>query len=101
MRRQQRKVDLLIDASEVSFTIAGDRQTANLRIAVFALDGNDDLVGEEWKTMNLKPQKETYQQFLHSGIPFSVSLPLNGPDQVLKVVVYDPASDKVGSKLVK
>jgi VWFA-related protein len=99
--RPQSKVDLLIDASKVAFGIAGERQTARLRIAVFALDGKDSLVGEEWKTMNLQLQEETYQQFLHGGIPFSVSLPLNKANQALKVVVYDPASDKIGSKLVK
>jgi len=99
--RVQTRVDLLIDASKVAFRIAGDRQTARLRIAVFVLDGKDNLVGEEWKAIDLRLQEETYQQFLRAGIPFSASLALNGPKQAFRVVVYDPASDKIGSKLVK
>jgi hypothetical protein len=81
--------------------IVGGRQTARLRIAVFVLEGRDSLAGEEWKKMDIRLQEDTYQQFLRTGIPFSSSLALTGPKQAFRVVVYDPASDKIGSKLVK
>jgi VWFA-related protein len=97
----QIKVDLIIDATTVAFKTVNDRHVAKLRIAVFALDSKENLVGEDWKTMNLQLQQETYQRFLQSGIPFSASMALIEPRQVLKVIVYDPGSDKVGSKLVK
>jgi len=50
--------------------------------------------------MDLRPQEATPRQFLQSGIPFSAFMPLFQPRQLLKVIVYDPGSDKVGSRLV-
>ena len=97
----QVKIDLLIDSTRVGFRTLDDRHTARLRIAIFALEGNGDFLGEDWKVMDLRLQEDTYRQFLQSGIPFSVFMPLFQPRQLLKVIVYDPGSDKVGSRLVK
>jgi hypothetical protein len=50
---------------------------------------------------DLNLREETYQQYLQSGIPFSIMVPLQARRQILKIVVYDTRSDKVGSKLLK
>lgn len=47
---------------------------------------------------HLRPDPAPHQQ---SGIPFSAFMPLFQPRQLLKVIVYDPGSDKVGSRLVR
>ena len=99
--RVQTKVDLLIDATRIDFKTVDERHVARLRIAVFALDDRANLIGEDWKLMNLRLQEDTYRQFLQSGIPFSVVVPATKSRLVLKVVVYDSAGDKVGSRLVR
>ena len=96
----QVKIDLLIDSARIGFRTLDGRHTARLRIAIFALEGNGDFLGEDWKVMDLRLQEDTYRQFLLSGIPFSAFVPLFQPRQLLKVIVYDPGSDKVGSRLV-
>jgi VWFA-related protein len=97
----QVKIDLLIDSARVGFVTMDGRHTARLRIAIFALEGNGDFLGEDWKVMDLRLQEDTYRQFLQSGIPFSAFVPLIQPRQMLKIIVYDPGSDKVGSRLAR
>lgn len=93
-------IALLIDASAVAFKSDNNRHTARLRIAVFGLDGQSNLLREDWKTVNLQLQENSYRQYLQSGIPFSISM-TQVPNLEIKIVVYDPGGDKVGSKLVK
>jgi len=40
-----------------------------------------------------------YQLVMKSGIPFSTLMPLIRFNQRLKVIVYDPGTDRVGSRL--
>jgi hypothetical protein len=77
------------------------RHTVALRIAVFVLDRDDKLLAEDWKTMSLRLEEDTYRRFLESGIPFSVTLALAATRPVLKIVVYDLRGDKVGSRQVR
>ena len=51
--------------------------------------------------MDLQLREETYRRFMESGMPFAVLIPVTASNQLLKVVVYDVGSDRVGSKLVK
>ncbi len=38
---------------------------------------------------------------MKSGIPTTIQIPLKAPEQILKIVVYDLGSDRVGSKLIR
>ena len=40
-------------------------------------------------------------QRMRTGIPFSILAPGRARRQILKVIVYDPENDRVGSKLIK
>lgn len=99
--RRQTKVDVVVDAKAVAFKSIKDRQVARLRIAVFAFDGNDNLMNEEWKIMDLQLLPETHRAFLDSGIPYTLLLDSSNQKQLIKVVVFDPGSDKLGSKTVR
>jgi len=99
--RPQIKVDLQIDPAKVEFRTVNGRHSGTLRIVVFYADASRHCLGEEWKTMDMQLQEETYLRFMQSSIPFSTMIPLKVPKLILKVVVYDPGNDKVGSKLVK
>jgi hypothetical protein len=74
------------------------RHTATLRIAAFALEGEGAVLGEDWKVMDLHLKEESYCGLLQSGIPFSIVMPLLRPGRVFRVIVYDPGSDRVGSR---
>ena len=95
------KVDLLIDPAPVEFKTVNGLHAARLRITVFYADAKASYLGQDWKTLDLQLQEDSYQRFLQSGIPFSTVIPLKAAGQILKVVVYDTGSDRVGSKLVK
>jgi Ca-activated chloride channel family protein len=98
--KAQIKVDLQIQVSNIRFETVGDRHTGRLRITTFSMDSKGKILGSEWNIMDLRLLEETYQRILQSGIPYSTTIPLKAPKQIIKVVVYDPWSDKLGSRLV-
>jgi hypothetical protein len=48
--------------------------------------------------MDLRLTEPIYQQMLQWGIPYSTTVPVKIPNQRIKVIVYDPASLKLGSR---
>jgi VWFA-related protein len=95
------RIDLTLDAKYVGFKRVNDRQAARLRIVVFAFEGNDRLLDEDWKIMDLQLLPETYRNYLEFGIPYTLLLDSSNARRAIKVVVYDPETDKLGSKTVK
>ena len=99
--QEQIRVDLQIDPSRIEFRQANDRHTARLRIVLFWANSKGEFLGEDWKNVDFRLMEDSYQRYLVSGIPFSISVPLLGPKQILKVIVYDAGGDRVGSRLIK
>lgn len=97
----QVKVDLQINPANIFFKILDDRHVARLRITIFYQDAKGKPLGADWKIMDMRLLEGTYQRILQSEIPYSVTIPLKTPKQIIKVIVYDPGSDKSGSRLVK
>lgn len=94
------KVDLLIDPSKVLFKIVDGRHTARLRITTFYSDAAGNSLGGNWQIMDMHFLEATYQHILQSGIPFSTTIPHQARTHLIKVVVYDPWSDKIGARLI-
>jgi hypothetical protein len=95
------KVDLQIDTSRVGFQMVAGRHTARVHVAVFYADVDGIYLGCDWKAMDLRLDESSYRQMVQAGIPFSTRVPLILPKQILKVIVYDVGSDRVGSHLVR
>ena len=93
-------VDIRIDAARVRFAQVDGRQEADLNLAFFVADERENLIGELWQNMALKPAPETYDMFLKSGIPHTARVPVKAEPRFVKVVVYDYAGDRVGSAIV-
>jgi hypothetical protein len=55
-------------------------------------------LGSDWRIMDLRLTEPIYQQMLQWGIPYSTTVPVKIPNQRIKVIVYDPASLKLGSR---
>jgi len=99
--RPQIRADLRIDSRNIRFRTANGRQTGKLRIAIFCADAKGNYVGEDWKTLDMNLQEETYQRFLQSGIPVSILIHLKAMPQILKVIVCDMWGVRVGSRILR
>lgn len=98
--QEQISINLQIDPRKVGFKVVKNHHAGRLHIAIFYADRDGNYLGEERQTMNLQLQDETYQRFLKSGIPFSTAIPLKSTKQILRIIVYDVGSDRLGSKFV-
>jgi len=94
------KVDLKIDPANVVFKTEGDRHRGKLRVAIFYADDKGKILGDLWYTMDLNVPESNFRQFMSSAISFAQSIPRKAKKQMIRVVVYDPGSDRVGSRLV-
>ena len=97
----QIKVALEINPEKVGFKMVDLRHVARLHIAIFYADGDGNNLGDSWKTMGLELPEDSYQKTMRSGIQYSALIPRKAPTQLVKVVVYDAVSDRVGTKVVK
>jgi hypothetical protein len=97
----QIKVDLQIDLARVRFRAVGDRHACKLYITVFYADAKGKILGSDWRIFDELLSEETYNRIIKTGILLSTTIPIKVTKQILKVVVYDEGSDKVGSKLVR
>jgi hypothetical protein len=77
------------------------RHVTRLHIAIFYGDADGNHLGDNWKTVNLELPEDNYQRVMQLGIQYSATIPMKVPEQLVKVVVYDAVSDRVGAKLVK
>ena len=94
-------VDLKINALKIALKTADGIHSGRLRVAVFYADSKQRMLGDIWKTVDLKLQGATYEEYMKSGIPFSIAIPARAGDMYLTVVVYDMQGDKVGSRRVR
>jgi len=97
----QIRVTLQVDAEKIGFRMVDLRHVTRLHIAIFYGDADGNHLGDNWKTVNLELPEDNYQRVMQSGIQYSATIPMKVPEQLVKVVVYDAVSDRVGAKLVK
>ena len=90
-----------INLSRVKFEQVEGRQTASLDIGVYAGDARQRVLGETLQKVELKLTEESYRTTMASGIPFNVRIAYTGEPAYVKVIVYDYASDLLGSSVVK
>ncbi|MGE5834528.1 MAG: VWA domain-containing protein [Acidobacteriota bacterium] len=90
-------VDVTIGIANVGLTLEDGRHKGGLDIAVFCQNANGDGVGDLWQKMDLNLSAATYQRMLREGLPYSGRLTVTGAVKHVKVVVYDYATDRVGT----
>jgi hypothetical protein len=90
-------VELTIDPSRVAFVVQGGRHRASLQVAVFCQDAEENPVGDLWQTINLNLTPATFEQLQRHGITHTARVRVTKPVAGVKVVVYDFASDRVGT----
>lgn len=94
-------VDGSIDVSRVKFELVEGRYAAALDIAIYAGSERESVVGDTLKKVELRLPEEMYRGALREGASFSARIPLSADPEFVKVIVYDYASDLLGSAIVK
>jgi len=94
-------VEVTVDLSRVPFQLEGDRHVASLDIDVFCGDEKETLVGESWEKADLRLKDETHARLLKDGLPHSTRVALKRRVRYVKVIVYDYASDRLGSAVIR
>ncbi len=97
----QIKVDLNVNPGKLRLLDVNGRHVGKLRVTVFYANPRGQYLGDVWKKVDLNLREETYRLYLLSGIPFSKMVPAEVPKQILKIVMYDVQSDRIGSRVVK
>ncbi|MBZ5537282.1 MAG: VWA domain-containing protein [Acidobacteriia bacterium] len=94
-------ISLKIDASQVPFQTVNGLHQGKLSITVFYGDSKGKNPGDQWETLDMNLREGTYQRVMKEGIPFSMRVPFLGPNQALRVVVYNYDNDRVGSLMTR
>ena len=86
-----------IDPSRLSFEPIEGIRGGEVDLAIFVGDRDGEIIGERWQTISLKLGDESFRRATQNGIPFTVRIPLKGTPRDVKAIVYDYASDLMGS----
>ena len=98
--QKELKVDLQIQLSGISFKMVDGKHSCKLRVAIFYANEKGKILGSDWRILEGALSEETYESVKRTGVAFSAVIPVKAENQMLKIVLYDEGSDKVGSKLI-
>lgn len=94
------RVDLIVDMNSVVFEPDGDRRAAELHVAVYCGDAKEKVIGETKERWTVRAGDYTLAEWLRDGMDRSVRLTVREIPKFVKVVIYDPGSDRTGSVTV-
>jgi VWFA-related protein len=93
-------VQVNVDPAGLAVKGEGDDRTVSLDVAVFCLDRavlRAYLVGYVWRRVTIPLAGQRYDQFLKTGIGFTVHVPITRSSNYVKAVLYDYDADRVGT----
>ena len=93
------RVDVTADAAKVGLKNVDGVYTGKLHSGAFAVDDKGKVIAEIMGVVDINFKSEDYPEILQSGIHFSMTIPQTSSRQVLKIIVYDSGTDRLGSKL--
>jgi hypothetical protein len=91
------RVDLIVDMGPVGFADDGALRVGELQVAVFCGDDKERVIGESKVRWTLRAGDDTMADWLKDGLHRSLRVPVKAKPKFVKVVVYDPGSDRSGS----
>jgi VWFA-related protein len=96
------KIDIRIDPAAIDFSKIEDQHACRVYVAIFYADENGALLGSKWWLIEDKLDENAYQPIRKGqSIPYSTTIPIKAGNQMVKVVIYDERSDKVGSRYIQ
>jgi VWFA-related protein len=93
-------VDFYIEPAEIEIIEAADRYSCKLHVAIFYANEEGKILGYDWKKYGGELSSENYDRIIKEGIRGSTTITLKDDVRVIKIVVYDEESNKIGSKLI-
>ena len=90
-------VELKIPAGALKFIPKDGAYLGKVEALYFCADRKQQLIGEQWQTLDFKLTEENYQKFQKEGVSYTVRIPLTGEAHYLKAILYDYTADLVGS----
>ena len=90
-------VQLSIDAADINFAADGGRHVGSLEVALFVGSAAQRQIGSMRKRIDLRLTAANFEALRRDGITFEAVVETEGAGKYLKAVVYDYASDRVGS----
>jgi VWFA-related protein len=91
-----------IDTARLGWMQSADgRRRITLELAILCIQEDGLLVGEHRQPLVLTMSHEAYEKALKSGLNYSVPVPVTSTPRQVKVIVYDPANDLVGSQATR
>jgi len=95
---EQIRVDMRIDTSRLMLPPAGSGRVGKIQIRVYIGDDKEAVIGEWTDDMAIPvPDEDTRNRILREGIAKGIRLDVIGVPKFVKIVVYDPAADLVGT----
>jgi hypothetical protein len=98
---QELTVRLTVDLSRLALPVADGMRTGALDVAIYCAGPDRRIVCQSLNRVDVKMTEEAYQRVLRDGAPFEVRVPITGTPRELKAVVYDYATDLVGTAAIK
>jgi Ca-activated chloride channel homolog len=97
----QVRIDLSINPTGIGTVALDGQRLYNLQAAYFAADKKGNALGSRGWNIEGSLSEEEYNRIVQKGIPFSAMIPVKDKDQILKIVIFDVTSGRIGSKFIK
>ncbi len=91
--------EITLDPSRISFSDVGGSRTAELDVTILCQDASDDPAGELWQRVSVRLTSAEWAAAQRSGVTLNVRVPVKAIVASVKVIVYDFASDRLGSAM--
>jgi hypothetical protein len=95
------RVDMFVRPEDIGLAVVNGRHAGHLRVTIYYADGAGRYLGEVWKNVDINLTEQSYRFYRLSGIPFTIMVPFRVKKQMLKIILYDPQRDRIGSQLIK
>jgi VWFA-related protein len=93
----QLPVDISLDISNVDLDLKDGLYIGQLEVVVYCGDAREKVVGESRVRWNVRADAATHAEWLKAGLKRTIQVPVTAAPTFVKVVVYDPGSDRAGS----
>jgi len=94
------RVDVIVDMSPVKLTTEQNLRVGELQVSVYCGDEKEKTIGEMRVRWTLRADEATLADWLRNGLRRTLRVPVTATPKFVKVVVYDPISDRTGSMTV-
>lgn len=95
--RESVTVDLTVDPSRIGLERSAGRHVAALDVVILCSDGDDALVGQLERRVDLSFSDEEMRQLERQSLRLELVVPITAPARSIKAIVYSRSADTLGS----